>query len=342
IEELAPLLSEYIQINYAKAVDIAALLKSEENQLLTPERGNVTVDERTNTLLIRDTVAKLEDISRLVQKLDIPVRQVMIESRVVIANNTFVKDVGVRLGLSRSNQAFNNHEILVGGGLDGTIAFDNLNTGNFMNHGAFVQNDDGTPNLMVNLPAAAPTGVLNLLVGKVGSYLLQLELSAMQQEGKGEIISSPRVVTSDKHKAVIKQGVEIPYQEASSSGATSVSFKEAVLMLDVTPSITPDDRIILDLEVTKDSPDFSRAVLGTPPVDTRSIQTSVLVDNGETVVLGGVFERDNTKQTQKIPVLGDVPYLGFFFRQQLINDESRELLFFLTPKILKESLAGVR
>ncbi len=341
IEELAPLLSEYIQINYAKAVDIAALLKSEENQLLTPERGNVTVDERTNTLLIRDTVAKLEDISRLVQKLDIPVRQVMIESRVVIANNTFVKDVGVRLGLSRSN-AFDGNEVLVGGGLDGTIAFDNLNTGSFMNHGAFVQNDDGTPNLMVNLPAAAPTGVLNLLVGKVGSYLLQLELSAMQQEGKGEIISSPRVVTSDKHKAVIKQGVEIPYQEASSSGATSVSFKEAVLMLDVTPSITPDDRIILDLEVTKDSPDFSRAVLGTPPVDTRSIQTSVLVDNGETVVLGGVFERDNTKQTQKIPVLGDVPYLGFFFRQQLINDESRELLFFLTPKILKESLAGVR
>ena len=347
IEELAPLISEYIQINYAKASDIAALLKSEDNQLLTPERGNVTVDERTNTLLVRDTVAKLEDISRLVQKLDIPVRQVMIESRVVIANNNYMRDVGVRLGFSRSN-SINNNEVLLSGGLPGTVEFNELDVGSFLgNNNSFIAAEENTPNLMVNLPASEPTSVANLLIGKVGSYLLQLELSAMQTEGKGEIISSPRLITSDKHKAVIKQGLEIPYQEASSSGATSVSFKEAVLMLDVTPSITPDDRIIMDIEVTKDVADFARLLptgvgSSAPPVDTRSIQTSVLVDNGETVVLGGVFERTKSENSSKTPFLGDVPYLGFFFRQKLARDDNNELLFFLTPKILKETLAGVR
>ncbi len=345
IEELAPLRSEYIQINYAKAADIAALLKSEGNQLLTPERGNVTVDERTNTLLVRDTMAKLEDISRMVKKLDIPVRQVLIESRVVIASDDFAKDIGVRFGFNRSY----NHrgtETMIAGGMTGNVA-ETWDAGDFMGGTGNVgiwDADDDTRNLMVNLPQTLSSdrgGAINLFLGRIGSFLLQLELSAMQQEGKGEVISSPRVVTSDRNKATIKAGVEIPYQEASSSGATTVTFKEAVLQLDVTPQITPDDRVIMDLKINKDNPDFSRAVLGVPPVDTRKIETSVLVDNGETVVLGGVFERTKTKSSERIPFFGDLPYVGFLFKQQAEKDENSELLIFVTPKILKETI-GMR
>jgi type IV pilus assembly protein PilQ len=339
IEDLAPLHSEYIQVNYAKATDLQSLLKSEGNELLTPGRGNVTVDPRTNTLLVRDTAAKLEDIRRLVQRLDVPVRQVLVEARVVIANDRFVKDIGVRFGFTRS-KSFGDNEVLVGGGnngfLDGTGG---LNSGDFMDRpNNDVNSDGGAENLLVNLPAAAATSSFNMLIGKVGSYLLQLQLSAMQQEGQGELISSPRVITSDKSKAVIKQGVEIPYQEATSSGATSVSFKEAVLKLEVTPSITPDDRVIMDLVVNKDRPDFARSVQGTPPVDTRSVETTVLVDNGETVVLGGVFEQDRTRSNETVPFFGDLPYVGFLFNQELKKDEKQELLIFVTPKILKEAL----
>ncbi len=349
IEELAPLRSEYIQINYAKAADIAALLKSEGNQLLTPTRGNVTVDERTNTLLVRDTQAKLEDINRLVKKLDIPVRQVLIESRVVIANDDFAKDIGVRFGFNQSyTEKVGGNEIMVAGGMEGHLVdgAGGYDVGEFMDGGVGVlgTGDDATRNLLVNLPqtlSASRGGAINLMVGKIGSFLLQLELSAMQQEGKGEVISSPRVIASDRSKATIKAGVEVPYQEASSSGATSVSFKEAVLKLEVTPQITPDDRVIMDLVINKDSPDFSRAILGVPPVDTREIETSVLVDNGETVVLGGVFERTRSKSTERIPFFGDLPYVGFMFKQQAEKDENSELLIFVTPKILKETI-GMR
>ena len=177
-----------------------------------------------------------------------------------------------------------------------------------------------------------------MVLGKAGSYLLRLELSAMQQEGKGEIVSSPRVITSDQNTAVIKQGVEIPYQEATSSGATSVSFKEAVLQLEVTPHITPDDRVIMDLKVNKDNPDFTRAVLGVPPVDTRSVETSVLVENGETVVLGGVFERTKGKNKSSVPFFSDLPVVGWAFQQNQIQDQNSELLIFVTPKILKDTL----
>jgi type IV pilus assembly protein PilQ len=264
----------------------------------------------------------------------------MIESRVVIANDDFTKELGVRLGFNRSNRFASGNEVLVAGIPD---TGHNSNTGTY-DTGDFMGGDAGfvtssAENLMVNLPAAAATSGFNLLIGKVGSYLLQLELTAMQKEGLGEVISSPRVITSDKHKAVIKQGKEIPYQEASSSGATSVSFKEAVLQLEVTPNITPDDRVIMDLKVTKDNPDFSNLVLGTPPVDTRSVETTVLVDNGETVVLGGVFERTKTKSTDKVPLFGDLPYLGFFFRSTTTKDTNTELLIFITPKIIKDSLS---
>ena len=337
IEELAPLLAEYIQVNYAKASAMAAILKSEENRLLS-ERGQVTVDDRTNTLLVRDTAAKLEDIRRLLDRLDVPVRQVLIESRVVIANDDFVKDVGVRFGFNRGN-TFGDNFVVVGGGVDGYLEGTGGIAPGFTTGG---DEEGGMENLLVSLPSTlvgTRGGAFNMVVGKLGSYLLQLELSAMQREGKGEIISSPRVITSDKHKALIKQGVEIPYQEATSSGATSVSFKEAVLSLEVTPYITPDDRVIMDLVVNKDNPDFTRSVLGVPPVDTRSVETSVLVNNGETVVLGGVFEKERQIRNEQVPFFGDLPYLGFLFNNDQTVNTNNELLIFVTPKILKEELS---
>ncbi len=335
IEELAPLRSELIQVNYAKAADLAALLKSSENKLIS-ERGSVSIDERTNTLLVQDTAAKLSEVRALVANLDIPVRQVLIESRIVIANNDYARDLGVKLGFG-GKATWDNDTAggIVGGALPG-----DLNSGIGF-PGVEIPAGSGNQALLVNLPqtlAAGSGGGINFLLGKIGSYLLRLELSAMQQEGKGEIVSSPRVITSDQNKAVIKQGVEIPYQEATSSGATSVSFKEAVLQLEVTPHITPDDRVIMDLKVNKDNPDFTRAVLGVPPVDTRQLETSVLVDNGETVVLGGVFERTKGKTKNSVPFFGDLPYVGWAFKQEQVQDENSELLIFVTPKILKDTL----
>ncbi|MEJ2610016.1 MAG: type IV pilus secretin PilQ [Candidatus Thiodiazotropha sp.] len=334
IEELAPLRSDFIQVNYAKAEDLATLLKSEENRLLS-ERGNVTVDVRTNTLLVQDTVSKLEDIRRLLLKLDIPVRQVLIESRIVIANNDFAKDLGVRFGTTFEGSVDGNYAGVTGsqlGFVDNTYD---------LAPGGVERNSDGGENqqsLMVNLPVTAPTGGVDLLVGKLGSYLLQLELTAMQTEGRGELVSSPRVITSDQTTASIRQGIEVPYQEVTSSGATRVAFKEALLRLEVTPHITPDDRVRMDLLINKDNPDFSRLVLGVPPIDTRRIETTVLVDNGETVVLGGVFERNKSRNSDKVPFFGDLPYAGVLFRRNTSVDENKELLIFVTPKILKETL----
>ncbi len=336
IDELAPLHSEFMQINYAKARDIRRLLKSEDNQLLTPGRGNVAVDKRTNTLLVQDTAARLEDIRRLIVGLDVPVRQVLIESRVVVANNDFARDIGVRFGVNTELKLGGGNSVSLGGGLQGNLA------GSF-GKAPGVENPAGSTKeaLLVNLPqtlSAERGGALNLVLGKLGSYLLQLELSAMQQEGRGEVISSPRVITSDQHTAIIKQGIEIPYQEASSSGATSVSFKEAVLKLEVTPHITPDDSIMMDLVINKDNPDFGRSILGVPPVATREIETTVLVDNGATVVLGGIFEQTENNKREQIPFFGDLPYVGFLFKQEMTKNKHTELLVFVTPKILKGSL----
>lgn len=338
IEELAPLHSELMQIKYALAADFAELLKSDDNRLLS-ERGNVTVDARTNTLLVQDTSAKLEEINKLMERLDIPVRQVLIESRIVIANDDFARDLGVRFGFNRDFANSDDKIGLIAGGKPGYIG----GTAGFAGPYGGIENpaDSGQESLMVNLPAILGGdrgGALNFLMGKVGSYLIQLELTAMQQEGKGEIVSSPRVITSDQKKAIILQGQEIPYQEATSSGATNVEFKEAVLKLEVTPHITPDDRIIMELIVNKDNPDWSRTVLGVPPIDTRRLETTVLVDNGETVVLGGVFERLRSEDQEKIPFFGDLPLVGFAFRQKLTLDQNQELLIFITPKILKDSM----
>ena len=335
VEDLTPLRSDLIRMNFAKAGDIAALLKASENKLLS-SRGNVTVDERTNTLLVQDIPAKLEEVRELIQRLDIPMRQVMIESRVVIANNDFTRDLGVRFGaMSRTRNPTDGDSFYkIGGGLPDS----GFNTGEEENTGDTAGLLDG---LIVNLPkvtGAGRGGSLGALIGVVGSYMVGLELTAMQQEGKGELISMPKVITADQSKAVIKQGIEVPYQSATSSGATSVSFKEAVLKLEVTPQITPDDRIIMDLTITKDRPDFTRSVLGTPPLEKREIQTNVLVNNGDTVVLGGILEDEKSQNQEKIPVLGDMPFVGVLFKQELNKNLSNELLFFITPRILKESL----
>ena len=337
IEELAPLKTEFVQVNYAKAGDLATLLKAEANKLHTV-RGNVTVDERTNTLLVQDTAEALTDVRKVVQALDIPVRQVLIESRIVVANEDFSKDLGVRFGYSHINNPKNealtqagglqsNFTSLIGGGINGDTKYSGVTS----------FNTDGKENYIVDLPVAGPAAAFRWSIGKIGSYLLQLELSALQVEGRGEILASPQVITANQKEAVIESGTEIPYQQASSSGATSVSFKKAVLSLTVTPHITPDDRIIMDLKVNRDS--VGQIFAGVPSIDTNEVQTQVLVENGETVVLGGIMTSTNRNDKTSVPFFGELPYLGHLFKRTSVTNKKQELLIFVTPKILKESLS---
>lgn len=330
LEELEPLRTEFMQVNYAKADDLATLVKAETNNLLS-ERGNVTVDQRTNTLIVQDTVTSLQAIREMVAKLDIPVRQVLIESRVVNADESFAKDLGVKFGYSKHTS----QDSQAAGDLFGTVGGKIAGDTDFGGTTSF--NVDNQENFIVDLPVVDPSAALGLAIGKIGSYLLQLELSAALAEGRGEDIASPRVITANQREAVIESGVEIPYQEASSSGATSVSFKKAVLSLRVTPQITPDDRILLDLQVNQDTRG-SPEVLGVPPINTRSVTTQVLVDNGETVVLGGIYTQSDRQQQERVPFFGDLPYLGFLFRNTSVDSQRTELLIFVTPKILSENV----
>jgi type IV pilus assembly protein PilQ len=350
VEELAPLHSEWFRLNFAKAEAFATMIRgsgrstnqagvSTSRDSFLSERGSVTVDSRTNTLLVKDTDESLDSIRQLIRKLDIPTQQVLIESRIVTATDDFSKDLGVKLGfaghgVNQTTSDPNAQHAVVGGGIAGDLDMTAI-------AGPFITSAAPNESLMVNLPAAAPTSAINFVVGRAFSHIIRLELSAMQSEGKGEIISSPRVMTADRNQATIKQGFEIPYQQATSSGATSVSFKEAVLQLDVTPQITPDDRVIMDLTVSQDEPDFARAVLGTPPIQKREVTTQVLVNNGETVVLGGVFTESTTLRKNQTPVLGDLPYLGNLFKQKQQTTDHRELLIFVTPKIIKEGLGQI-
>ncbi len=332
IEELAPLRTEYVQINYAKAEDLAGLIKAEENNLLTA-RGNVSIDERTNTLIIQDVASSLENIRLMITTLDVPVRQVLIESRIVNASETFSKSLGVRFGVSKTTQRpttdlSRENDIRIGGGLPGI----NTPPGDVF---TFVENNDTEP-LIVDLPATAAAGSLGLLVGKIGTFLLQLELSAAEAEGTVENIANPKVITANQHEAVIESGTEIPYEQSTSSGSTSIVFKKAVLSLRVTPQITPDDRVLLSLAVNQDT--VGDIFAGIPSIDTQNVQTEVLVDDGETVVLGGVYIQEDINDLTKVPFFGDLPYLGFLFKNTLVEKEKSELLIFVTPKILKESL----
>lgn len=318
VAELAPLYSEYIQVNYAKAIEFAELVKNEDNSILSP-RGSVSVDERTNTLLIRDTAQSIEDVKRMVSVLDIPVRQVVIESRMVTVKDNINEELGIRWGVTDTDG-----EYASSGSLGGT---------NSANNGSVPSLSD---RLNVNLPAASPAGSIAFQVARLADgTILDLELSALENENKGEIIASPRITTANQKEAYIEQGVEIPYQEAASSGATSTQFKKAVLSLKVTPQITPDDRIILDLIVTQDT--VSEVTNGSAPaIDTQRIGTQVLVNNGETIVLGGIYQQSVINSISKVPVLGDIPYFGWMFRNTNNFNEKKELLIFVTPRIVTE------
>ena len=330
--ELAPLRTEFFQANYAKASELAALLQSESGGLLT-ERGSVSVDDRTNTLLINDTVDQLDDIRALVHRLDVPIRQVLIESRIVIASDDFNKDIGVRWGLNRNT--------VNPGGTDTGEGF--LFSGNADGIASLGNGDElGTERFNVNLPSSNAFGSLGVALAKLPfGTLLELELSAMQAEGTGEVISSPRVITANQHEAYIEQGVEIPYLEAASSGAASVAFRKAVLGLTVTPQITPDDRIVMDLRVNKDTVGqiFGSGSLQVPSIDTRELSTQVLVDNGETVVLGGVYEQTIIDEIDYVPFFGKLPVIGRLFQHTTNQDEKSELLVFVTPKIIKDDVS---
>jgi len=344
IQELAPLRAEYLQVNYAKAADMAALIKTQSGSLLST-RGSVAVDERTNTLLLQDTADRLGDIRRLVATLDIPVRQVLIESRIVIVNDDFERDLGARVGLTTVNS--NGQGVIT---TSGTAAATDQITSSASTNAATTGNPfpvsypagtTGAPERYnVNLPVANPAG--SFALGILGSnFLVDLELSAAQAETRAAVVSSPRVVTANQKEASIEQGVEIPYQQSASSGATTISFKKAVLSLKVTPHITPDSRIILDLDVRDDNVGTIVVTSGgvnVPSIDTREIMTQVLVNDGQTVVLGGILETTSRDVATKVPWLGDVPVLGNLFKTTTKTDDKDELLIFVTPKIVREGV----
>jgi type IV pilus assembly protein PilQ len=323
VAELEPLYSEFIQLNYAKAVAFADLLKSEGNSILSA-RGSVSVDQRTNTLLIKDTATSIESVRNVIENLDVPVKQVKIESRVVTIRDSVQEDLGIRWGLSNADSS---------SGLSGTL------------QGAVDIADGVAPaisdRLNVNLPVANATSSIAYHVAKLSDgTMVDLELSALEQENKAEIIASPNITTANQKLARIEQGTEIPYVQAASSGATTVEFKKAVLSLEVTPQITPDNKIILDLVITQDTPgDTVKTGTGDAvAINTQEIRTQVLVDNGQTVVLGGIYQQQIINVTSKVPLLGDVPYLGYLFQSNSEKNEKKELLIFVTPKILNSSL----
>ena len=328
VDKLAPLFSEYVQVNYAKAADIADLLKNDGANMLS-ERGSVTVDERTNTLLLRDTSVQLEEVKGLVKVLDRPVKQVLIESRVVTVLDSVGDELGIRWGVTNTFDAGSGSGA-VSGSIQGVA---NANNGLI---------PSASDRMIVDLPAASSASSIAFQVAKLADgSLLDLELSALEVENKGEVIASPRITTANQKSAYIEQGVEIPYEEATSSGATNIEFKKAVLSLRVTPHITPDNKIILDLVITQDTigEEVPTSAGGqVVAIDTQEIGTQVLVDNGETVVLGGIYQQSVSKVVNKVPVLGDLPGLGWLFRNTSEQNEKRELLIFVTPKIMSEAL----
>jgi type IV pilus assembly protein PilQ len=328
IADLEPLRSEAFVVNYQKAEDVRKLL-TDEKQRLVSKRGSVGVDPRTNQLFVQDTASRLEDIRRLLQRIDIPVPQVLIEARIVEAEDEFSRNLGVRFGYGRvtNEAAVGGNNVLPtlpgGGGTVGGVRVINSN--------------------YVNLPAAGlgglPAGQFALtLFNSSLTRLVNLELSALEADGRGKIISSPRVVTADKVKAIIEQGTEIPYQQATSSGATSVAFRKAVLKLEVTPQITPEGAIFLDVKVNKDS--RGQETLSGPAIDTKNVQTQVLVENGGTVVLGGIYEQTDRTTVTKVPLFGDLPVVGWLFKNESKINDRTELIIFITPRVISERVTA--
>ncbi len=334
IAELAPLRRELIQVNYAKASDMAKLFQSVTSaDGAGDDRGSITVDDRTNSIIAYQTQDRLDELRRIVAQLDVAVRQVMIEARIVEANVDYDKALGVNWrGASVGDTSY----VISGRG------------GNRVGAPGYGQNipnvQNPAPSLgnFVDMGAAGATSGFG--IGFItNNAILDLELSAMEKTGNGEVVSQPKVVTADKETAKILKGSEVPYQEASSSGATSTSFKEAALSLEVTPQITPDNRIIIEVKVTKDAPDFSQAAStgGVPSISKNEVNAKVLVSDGETIVIGGVFTNTQSKSVDKVPFLGDVPYIGRFFKRDLVQDKKSELLIFLTPRIMNNQAVAV-
>ena len=357
IAELAPLQAEFIRIRYAKAADIVQLFEagSEEGGSLVSERGSVVVDERTNAIIITDTAAKLAEIRDLVERVDVPIRQVMIEARIVIASTNLDEELGIEWGGgylgdsngniysvsgSREQVVSLNNDVVAGNTPTLTYPVEGVQGGAGGGGGAGGQQQQGLGAALVDLGVSQATS--GFAIGFTSNDLfLTAELSALESSGQGEIVSQPKIITGDKQQATIKSGQEVPYQEGAASGATTVSFKEAVLKLDVTPNITPDDRILLDLVVNQDSigdlvPSGTGGLI--PTIDTTELTTQVLVGNGETVVLGGVFETNEITQVRKVPFLGDIPYLGVLFKNTANKTSKSETLIFITPRILSEAL----
>ncbi len=332
ISELAPIRTEFIQIRYASATELFDLFNNTgSDQSMLSERGSVIVDDRTNSIILSDTADRLEEFRRVISQLDVPVRQVLIEARIVAASDTFSEELGIRWGggAIKSNGP---STLKYGGSLETLTELQDA-----------IVNGSGSitspGNLVVDLGVTGP-GSTSFGIGITGEgYLLDLELSALASDGHAEVVARPKVITADKSPATIESGVEIPYQEATSSGATSTSFKDAVLSLEVTPQITPDDRIIMELNVKQDT--VGQVFNGVPSINTNEIETEVLVDNGQTLVLGGIFTTDKNISTTKTPFLGDLPYVGRLFRRTLERDDKQELLIFITPRIIQDSLSNL-
>lgn len=338
IEEIEALSTEYIQINYAKAADLSGLVSGEQS--LLSERGTVAVDSRTNTLIIQDVGTRIRAVRELILQLDVPVKQVLIEARIVTADVSFTKDLGVRFGYSRNLVTDDRTFVTFGGGQAGTTTFNTVDAEGNAEPICTGFCADNVENFIVSLPTSregAVAGVGRLAIGKLGSWLVQLELSALINEGRAQNLANPKVITVDQGEASIETGTQIPYQEASSSGATSVSFQKAVLGLTVSPQITPDGRVLLDMNVTQDSIG-NISVQGTPAINTNVLETQVLVEDGETVVLGGAFRETDNNNYERIPFFGDLPYVGFLFRRRGSENRKQELLIFVTPKIIGERI----
>jgi type IV pilus assembly protein PilQ len=335
ISELAPLQTEFIQVRYASATQLFDLFNNAggSDQSVLSDRGSVIVDERTNAIILTDTADRLQEFRKVISQLDVPVRQVLIEARIVTASNDFSEDLGIRWGGAKLSQKSADRFMKYGG---------SLTTLNELQEGIAGGGDvevSSPENLFVDL-GVSKDGASSFGVGITGAgYLLDLELSALAADGHAEVVARPKVITADKNPALIESGTEIPYQEATSSGATSTSFKDATLALEVTPQITPDDRIIMELNVKQDT--VGAVFNGVPSIDTNQIETQVLVDNGQTVVLGGIFTTDKQVSTTKTPFVGDLPYVGRLFRRTEERDNKAELLIFITPRIIQESLTSL-
>ena len=379
LQELAPLETAFVRIKYADAAEIFELFTADDSQSgqsggategnattsILSERGSAIVDERTNTIILTDTEEKINEFKRLISEIDVPIKQVLIEARIVIANTDFKKELGVTWGLAGLDKLSGGQFSSASG--DRSLGFSGRRSGltpgagvveTFTYQADEVEVDDGPDglpftaddittvtrnydfglgdSLAVDLGVSNPTGSFSLGY-LTDNFLIDLELSALESDGYGEIVSQPKVLTGDKQQAVIKSGTEIAYQKATSSGATSIEFKEAVLQLEVTPQITPDNRIIMDLLVSQDSVGAFTPT-GEPSIDITQIETQALVGDGQTLVLGGIFQTEEVKGTEKVPMLGDIPFLGKLFRNDLRNIEKREILIFITPKIIDDNL----